>query len=117
MPAPISMDLRERIVRAVEGGSSIRQAARRFEVSASAAIKLMQRVRETGSPAPAPSGGHRPPALAGYEGNLAKLVEEKPDITLAELHSELQHRFGLSPALSTLHRTLRNRGLRHKKSL
>jgi len=49
MPAPISMDLRERIVRAVEGGSSIRQAARRFEVSASAAIKLMQRVRETGT--------------------------------------------------------------------
>jgi transposase-like protein len=28
MPAPISMDLRERIVRAVERGSSIREAAR-----------------------------------------------------------------------------------------
>src|SRR3954449_3224035 len=30
MTAPLSQDLRERIVRAVEGGSSIRQAARRF---------------------------------------------------------------------------------------
>jgi transposase len=33
MPAPIAMDLRRRIVRAVEDGSSIRAAARRFAVS------------------------------------------------------------------------------------
>ena len=38
---------------AVEAGSSAREAARRFEVSPSAAIKLMQRVRATGSAAPA----------------------------------------------------------------
>ena len=53
MPAPLSRDLRERIVRAVESGSSIRQAALRFEVSPSAAVKLMRRFRESGSPAPA----------------------------------------------------------------
>ncbi len=53
MPAPMSMDLRLRIVGAVERGSSIREAARRFAVSPSAAIKLMQRVRATGSAAPA----------------------------------------------------------------
>ena len=46
MPAPLSSDLRERIVRAVEKGSSIRQAALRFEVSPSAAVKLMRRVRK-----------------------------------------------------------------------
>ncbi len=43
MPAPMSMDLRLRIVQVVESGSSIRGAAGRFAVSASAAIKLMQR--------------------------------------------------------------------------
>ena len=59
MTAPLSQDLRERIVHAVEGGSTIRQAARRFAVSASAAIKLMQRVRQTGSLAPAQIGGYR----------------------------------------------------------
>jgi putative transposase len=52
MTAPLSQDLRERIVRAVEGGSSIRQAAARYEVSPSAAVKLMRRVRETGYVAP-----------------------------------------------------------------
>ena len=40
MPAPLPLDLRERIVRAVEKGSTIRQAALRFEVSPSAAVKL-----------------------------------------------------------------------------
>ena len=61
MPAPISMDLRLRIVGAVEGGSSIRGAARRLAISPSAAIKLMQRVRATGSASPARYGGHRRP--------------------------------------------------------
>ncbi len=63
MTAPLSLDLRCRIVRAVEGGTSARQAAARFDVSASAAIKLMRRVRQTGSPAPGQVGGHRRPML------------------------------------------------------
>jgi transposase len=70
MTAPLSQDLRERIVRAVEGGSTIRQAARRFAVSASAAIKLMQRVRQTGSTAPAKIGGSRRPLLEKHADEL-----------------------------------------------
>ena len=59
MTAPFSPDLRRRLVRAVEAGSPAREAARRFAVSAAAAIKLAQRVRETGSAAPAKIGGYR----------------------------------------------------------
>lgn len=116
MPAPISMDLRLRIVRAVERGSSIREAARRFAVSPSAAIKLMQRVRATGSAAPARYGGHRRPVLASREADLKRLVAAMPDITLAELQTELQRRCGVRAGLSTIHTTLRRIGLRHKKS-
>ncbi len=61
MPAPLSRDLRERIVRAVAGGSCIRQAALHFDVSPSAAVKLMRRFRQSGSPAPARFGGPSPP--------------------------------------------------------
>jgi putative transposase len=43
MPAPLSRDMRERIVSAVAGGSSIRQAALLFDVSPSAAVKLRRR--------------------------------------------------------------------------
>ena len=97
MPAPISMDLRLRIARAVERGSSIRAAAQRFAVSPSAAIKLMQRVRATGSAAPARYGGHRRPLLAPHEADLRKLVAATPDLTLAELQAELQRRCGVGP--------------------
>ena len=110
------MDLRLRIVRAVEGGSSIRAAARRFAVSPSAAIKLMQRVRATGSAAPARYGGHRRPLLAPYGTELRRLVATTPDITLAELQAALRRRFGIVAGLTTIHNTLRRIGLRHKKS-
>jgi transposase len=116
MPAPISLDLRMRIVRAVERGSSIREAARRFAVSPSAAIKLLQRVRTTGSAAPARYGGHRRPLLEPYAADLKGLVEATPDLTLAELQAELQRRFGIIAGLSTIHNALRRIGLRHKKS-
>jgi transposase len=117
MPAPMSMDLRLRIVRAVERGSSIRAAARRFAVSPSAAIKLMQRVRATGSPAPARVGGHRRRSvLARHETDLRRLVEGTPDLTLAELQTELERRCGVLAGLSTIHNALRRIGLRHKKS-
>ena len=116
MPAPLSMDLRERIVRDVESGSSIRAAARRYAVSPSAAVKLMQRVRASGSAAPAPVGGHRPRLLAPYEAELERLVAATPDLTLAELQVELEARTGVRAGLSTRHNTLRRLGLRHKKN-
>jgi transposase len=110
------MDLRLRIVRAFERGSSIRAAARRFAVSPSAAIKLMQRVRATGSAAPARYGGHWRPVLAPRAADLRRLVEATPDLTLAELQSELQRRLGVRAGLSTIHNALRRIGLWHKKS-
>jgi transposase len=48
MAKPFSMDLRERIVRAVLAGKSRHEAARAFDVSPSCVIKLMQRYQATG---------------------------------------------------------------------
>ena len=115
MPAPLSMDLRRRIVETVLEGSSIRSAARRFAVSPSAAIKLMQRVRATGSPAPGRYGGHRRPVLEPHRAELERLVAGEADLTLAELRDRLQRGCGIRVGLSTLHVTLRRLGLRHKK--
>ena len=115
MTAPLSLDLRRRIVRTVEGGSSARQAAARFEVGASTAVKLMQHVRRTGSLAPAQIGGYRRPLLEPHADLLCELVAVTPDITLAELQAELQARGVVVKALSTIHHMLRRLGLRHKK--
>src|SRR5215218_6067122 len=116
MTAPLSQDLRERIVRAVEGGSPIRQAARRFAVSASSAIKLMQRVRATGSTAPAKIGGYRRPLLDGHEALLGELTSAKPGITLVEIKDALAERGIEAGHISTVWTTLRRLGLSHKKS-
>jgi putative transposase len=90
MTAPLSQDLRRRIARAIANGSSIRQAATRYEVSPSAAVKLMQRVHKTGSLAPDQIGGHR------------SLVAATSGITLAEVRAELRARGIVVAALSTI---------------
>jgi transposase len=116
MTAPISADLRKRIVRTVAEGSSIRQAAARFAVGPSTAVKLMQRVRRTGSFAPGQIGGHRRPILEPHVDWLRALVAAKPGITLAEIRAALHARGIAVQALSTIHHMLRRLDLRHKKS-
>jgi putative transposase len=115
MTAPLSQDLRRRLVRAVEAGASAREAAARFEVSASAAIKLVRRVRETGSTAPARIGGYRKPLLAGHEDLLRELMAAKTGITLVEVQDALIQRGVGRVSLTTIWSTLRRLDLRHKK--
>jgi len=74
MAKPYSMDLRERMVRAVKGGRSRHEVARIFGVSPSCVIKLMQRYRETGAVAPAKFGGYKKPILTAHEDKVRKLV-------------------------------------------
>src|ERR671914_273189 len=114
MTAPLSEDLRRRIVRLVAAGSSIRQAAGRFQVSPSAAIKLMQRVRQTGSTAPAKIGGYRRPLLEAYADWLRTMVSERKGITLREIRTELAARGVVVKALSTIADMLHRLDQSHK---
>ena len=116
MPAPLSLDLRERLIAAVENGRSIRQAVLRYSVSPSAAIKLMQRVETTGSLEPERSGGRKPLLLEPFAEALASMIEADHDITLVKIQAELERRFDVLAGLSTIHRLLRRLGVRLKKS-
>ena len=116
MTAPLSQDLRERIAHAVGVGSSARAAAERFAVSPSAAIKLMQRVRQTGSTAPAKIGGQRRPILEPHADTLRAIATSKPGITLKEMREALQARGIVVKALSTIADMLHRLGLSHKKT-
>lgn len=115
MTAPLSQDLRQRVAGAIASGSSAREAARRFEVSLSAAIKLMQRVRRTGSTAPAKIGSYRRPLLEGQADYLRELTETQKGITLAEIAAKLAGR-GITVSPSAIWKMLRRLGLQHKKS-
>jgi putative transposase len=100
----------------VADGSSIRRAAERFAVSPSAAIKLMQRVRQTGSTAPAKIGGCRRPLLEPHANTLRQMTSEKKGITLREIQGRLAERGVAVKALSTIADMLHRLGLSHKKS-
>ena len=91
MGKPYSIDLRERVQAEVASGQSRRAAARRYDVSASFAVKLADRVSRTGSAEPARQG--RPPGggkLAPYLTALLEWVEAEPDITMPELAAKLE---------------------------
>ena len=117
MTTPLSQDLRGRIVRCVAAGTSARSAAQRFDVSASAAIKLLQRVRETGSTAPAKIGGYRRPILEPHADTLRKIAKSKPGITLREMRDALHERGISVKALSTICDMLHRLKVSYKKSL
>ena len=111
-----SSDLRERVQKHVEAGHTRRDAAARFGVSPSFAVKLDQRVKATGSTAPARQG--RPPgsgALVVFRDYLLGLVEAQPDITLRELVEALvaEHAHRTHP--SSISRLLKAAGFSYKK--
>jgi transposase len=100
----------------VDAGYSRRAAARRFGVSDSFAIKLLQRQRHSGSPAPARQGRPRGTGrLAPYETFLVETVQAKPDITMPEWAARLSEEHGVSAAPATLSRLLCRRGFTYKK--
>jgi transposase len=118
MTAPLSRDLRKRIAHAVAQGCSIRKAAQRSAVSPSTAIKLLQRVqrvRRTGSTAPAKIGGYRRPLLEAHANDLRAIVASKAGITRREIKAELAARGIEVKALSTIADMLHRLGLSHKK--
>ncbi len=59
MGTPLSLDLRERVVAAVDGGLSRRKAADRFGVSISSAIRWTSLRRRTGDVRPRVWGATR----------------------------------------------------------
>jgi transposase len=91
MPKSYSGDLRARVIDAVEMGASRREAADRYDVSVSSAVKWLQRWRESGSAAPKLRGGSTSRLEAQAERILA-VIAERPDLTLKETLVELLKR-------------------------
>ena len=117
MTKPLSNDIRERLVSAVDGGLSRRSAAKRFGVAASTAIKWVDQWRRTGDVGPRPQGGdHRSHRIGVHAGEILAWVKETPDITLGELAGHLDAVYGLAVAQSTVWRLLDRHGMTFKKN-
>jgi putative transposase len=115
MTAPLSKDLRERVVGAIAAGGSCRSVALRFGVAVSSAVKWSQRYRATGSVLPGKMGGHRKPILEPQREFIVERLKQTPHLTLHGLKEELAAR-GVSVSHNTVWLFLRREGLRFKKN-
>ena len=96
MGKPCSLDLRERVVAAVEReGMSRHQAAARFGVAPSSAIKWVALFRATGSVAPGKMGGHTPKTLRGAHAEWLIARCREKDFTISQFVDELLAERGL----------------------
>lgn len=117
MAEPLSTDLRKRLIVGVEGGASRRAVADRFGVVASTVTKLVQRLKRTGSLAPARRGGDRRSArVEAHAQEILALVAGRPDMTLEEIAAHLNEAHGERFVVSTIWRCLHRHGVTFKKN-
>jgi transposase len=115
MSKALSLDLRSRVIRAIDNGLSRRQAAERFGVSASSAVRWHREWRTNGSYAPKRAGGDRlSHRTERHAGAITALMESRPDITLRELKAELAGG-GVTISVAALWRFFRRHRITHKK--
>ena len=116
MSKALSIDLRQRVVAAVQSGSSCRAAAARFGVGVSSAIRWVARARTRGDLAPDKRGGNvRSHQIDGHREFILALIAAEPDLTLAEVADRLEAATGYRPLPSIVCRFFQRHGVTRKK--
>ena len=115
MARAYSSDLRERVIDTVAAGSSARTAAARFGIGVTTATRWVRVWRESGARRPRKQG--KPPGskLDMHEGFLLGLIEEKVDVTLAEMRRRLADERGVDAGIGTLWQFFKQRQISLKK--
>ena len=117
MGQPLSMDLRSRLLTAIDGGMSCRAAAARFGVAPSTAIRWQAQRRDSGDFAPKPQGGDmRSRRVEERREDILAVWEARKDISLGELRLALIE-IGLHVSVAGLHRFFVRHGMTRKKRL
>jgi len=116
MSKAYSVDLRERIVAAVDGGMSRRRAASTYQVSVSSAIRYVQRWRATGSVRQDRMGQPGGSKLDPHHDFLLNLIEDDPDLTLSEIGERLREEHRVTASIGTLWNFFDRNGMSFKKN-
>ena len=117
MARALSLDLRERVIAAIEGGASCRQAAERFGVGKASAIRWHARYRAEGEIAAKPMGGDRHShRIEAHAALILQAYEARPQVYLREVRDALQDH-SATASLSGLSRFFRRHGITRKKGI
>lgn len=114
MARALSEDLRSRVLHASLEGMSARQAAARFGVGISTAIRWVGRAK-IGERTPRPQGWRRGSTLDPHEAFIVAMIEHQKDITLDEMVKRLADEAGVRIGRSALSVWLRSRSWTFKK--
>lgn len=115
MARAYGLDLRHRVIDAIESGQSARAAAARFSVAPSTAINWYRQWREAGSLDPGRQGKPSRSKLDEHEAFILGLVEDSRDIALHEIAAKLAAERGVRTCPATVWYFFSKRGLTHKK--
>lgn len=118
MPAPLSVDIRQRILDAYQSKEgSQRQLAERFKVSLSFIRDLMRHHRQTGTLQPKPRGGGAIAKMGQEQLPIVEaLVKAQPDALLTELCDRFAKQTGIEVSVSTMQRAVSQLRLSVKKN-
>lgn len=114
MGKPYSDDLRDRVVTAMAVGRSCRDVGAAFNVAPSTAGNWYRQYRHTSSYSARPMGGDRRSKLLRHADWIAERLVATPELTLDEVQEDLARR-GVLVSYSSVWRTVKRLGLRHKK--
>ena len=115
MAQAYSLDLRQRVLDAIDGGLSTHQAAERYTIGVATAVRWHRAWRDHGERAARKQGPKGGGKLDAHEAFILGLVEDQPDITLAEIGERLAGEFSISAVPSTIWLFFERRNLTFKK--
>lgn len=111
-----SVDLRERLLGAIDAGLSQAEASRLFGVGTSTMTRWRQRRASVGTVAPTPRSGRRPVIGPEHADAVRAQVATHPDATLAEHGAYWAREQHVAVSIATMSRAIRRLGITVKKS-
>jgi len=115
MGKPYSLDLRERVVAALEAGLSTREAAARFSIGIATAGTWGRLKRSQGDVRPAKQGKPKGSVLDAHADFILGALREKPDQTLDEMVERLAAERDVTVVSTAVWKFLDRHGQTHKK--
>ncbi len=115
MPKTLSIDIRERIVKAYDqGGVNRQEVADRFDVSLGMVKKLLRQRKLLGNIESMDyKSGNKPKITPEHKERMKVILLEKADITLEELKVKLE----IDCTIQAIHYALAGMGMSYKKRL
>ena len=112
----LSLDLRQRIVAALEAGQKRAEIAARFDVSEASVYRLQRQWKRHNDLTPRKRTGRQPRLSNEGLAQLQEIIAQQSDPTGASLVEAWQASTGKRVGLSTMHRALHRLQLAYKKS-